>query len=222
MVASTCLLRFPTFPHTFSSAFSGLSCGPIGPPPRAPFPCPGMAFDDSRHFCNCHNVVFFSRLAHFILLLATRLLSLFFCFTIFTARAFGVYFSVFSVSLSFWRPLLPAARAAVLIVQTRHYCFLRPTTRKHNVNRGQAGLRPAYSGHIWVTGKETPFHSTPLLPVPCHSTFPYHIAIAPLPLLTIRRFSIVCKCAKLKAGKARKSEERRRKARTSRTWSAVL
>lgn len=150
------------------------------------------------HFASCCPFAFFSvfLLYNFY---CPRIWRLFFCFL----------FSALCVLPSCWPsvPCLAIFFAALLIVQTWHYCFLRPTTGKHNVNRGQGGVRP---GHIWVKAEETPLLATPL-----QSTLPYRQDFSAPPLLTIRRFSIVCKCAKLKAGKARNARE-------PGTWNAVF
>lgn len=97
--------------------------------------------DDSGHFCNCHNVVFIPPLptpCPSCQRSSIFLASIF--FTIFTARAFWrlrLFFSSSFISCCSSLVLL----FALLIVQTWHYCFLRPT-RLEEENTTSTAAKP--------------------------------------------------------------------------------
>jgi len=199
VVASTCLPCFPTFSGLSPprSPACGLSSSAFS---AAPFPFPFYRSPTTVNISATATMLSsFLGLVHFILLPATRLLPCFSAlqFLLPEHLAFIFLCSVLSPGVS-------CCFAALLIVQTWHYCFLRPTTRKHNVNRGQAGLRPAYSGHIWVTGSEWEGK-----PIPFQSTLPYrHCSSA---FVDYSAFLYCLQMRKIKSGKSEKGGEKARK-----------
>lgn len=144
--------------------------------------------DDSQHFCNCHNVV----VSTFFLpacALGPLLFSFFlwpFSLQFLLLQRYSFSFSCFFVFFFF------CCLSLLLIVQTWHYCFLRPTTRKHNVNRAPSlGHAKSLLAKTEEDGTAWPIRTLPYRCCCCCCCCSL--------LLTSRRCSIVYVDAKLKS-----------------------